>query len=310
MKSALVGYTGFVGSNLKESFQFSGKYNSKNIESAYGTKPELLVYAGVRAEKFLANAYPIQDYEATLQALNHIKQISPKKLVLISTIDVYNTPQNVNEKTEIDISNLQPYGANRYKLECSIRDCYPDALIIRLPALFGKNIKKNFIYDYIHRVPSMLSPSKMTELSKQIVGLNEYYHIQKSGFYKYSPLNQDEDIQLKHQFESSGFTALNFTDSRNCYQFYNLTYLWTDICKALDFGVSLLNVATEPISAGELYQYLSGDSFVNINSNMPIEYNFLSIYAEQFGGRNGYLYPKGQIMKEIKEFVEAELQSC
>lgn len=44
---SLVGYTGFVGSNLAESHSFDGLYHSKNIEQAYGTKPELLVYAGV-----------------------------------------------------------------------------------------------------------------------------------------------------------------------------------------------------------------------------------------------------------------------
>ncbi len=54
---ALVGYTGFVGSNI---YDAAGKeidtvYNSRNIEEAYGTMPDLLIYAGLRAEKYLAN---------------------------------------------------------------------------------------------------------------------------------------------------------------------------------------------------------------------------------------------------------------
>lgn len=43
MKSALVGYTGFVGSNLAEQFEFTLKFNTKNIAQAFGTTPDLLV---------------------------------------------------------------------------------------------------------------------------------------------------------------------------------------------------------------------------------------------------------------------------
>ena len=52
---AIVGYTGFVGSNLTASGDFDAKYNSGNIREAFGTKPDLLVYSGLRAEKYLAN---------------------------------------------------------------------------------------------------------------------------------------------------------------------------------------------------------------------------------------------------------------
>ena len=63
MVSGLVGYTGFVGSNLNKEFDFTNVYNSKNIVEAYGTQPDLLIYAGVSAEKFLANQYPQKDFE-------------------------------------------------------------------------------------------------------------------------------------------------------------------------------------------------------------------------------------------------------
>jgi hypothetical protein len=62
MKKAIVGYTGFVGSNIYASGDFDGAYNTKNIQDAFGTCPDLLVYAGMRAEKFLANADPERDY--------------------------------------------------------------------------------------------------------------------------------------------------------------------------------------------------------------------------------------------------------
>ena len=146
---ALVGYTGFVGSNIYEAAgdKIDAVYNSKNIEEAFGTNPDLLIYAGLRAEKYLANNDPAKDMELILQAEDNITRINPKKLVLISTIDVFKNPKNVDENSEIDTENLHAYGFNRYQLELWVREKYPDTLIIRLPGLFGKNIKKNFIYD-------------------------------------------------------------------------------------------------------------------------------------------------------------------
>jgi len=142
--NALVGYTGFVGSNLYENGKFDVVYNSKNIEEAYGLEPDLLVYAGLRAEKYLANNAPEKDMEQIIQAEENIKKIKPKKLVLISTVDVFKEPRNVDENSEIDTENLHAYGYNRYQLELWVRKHDPEALIIRLPGLFGKNIKKKF----------------------------------------------------------------------------------------------------------------------------------------------------------------------
>ena len=160
----LVGYTGFVGSNIYAAGDFDAVYNSKNIEDSYGTNPELLVYAGLRAEKYLANNEPGKDMELIIQAEENISKINPKKLVLISTIDVFKNPKNVDERSKIETEGLHAYGYNRYQLELWVREKYPDALIIRLPGLFGKNIKKNFIYDYINVIPFMLKEEKMEEL--------------------------------------------------------------------------------------------------------------------------------------------------
>lgn len=46
-KTALVGYTGFVGSNLCRSASFDFLANSKNVQQLYGVKPDVLIYAGV-----------------------------------------------------------------------------------------------------------------------------------------------------------------------------------------------------------------------------------------------------------------------
>lgn len=305
---ALVGYTGFVGSNIYASAgdKIDAVFNSKNIEEAFGTNPDLLIYAGLRAEKYLANSAPEKDMDLIRQAKENIVKINPKKLVLISTIDVFKVPRNVDETSIIDTRNLHPYGYNRYQFELWVRDRYPDALIIRLPGLFGKNIKKNFIYDYINMIPFMLKDTKFMELQAQDPDINNFYIAQDNGFYKVDVSEGDRAL-LKDKFIKLGFSALNFTDSRSAYQFYDLSNLWNDILTVQREGITLWHPATEPISAGELYEYLSGRKFVNKLGGVPADYNYKTKYDYLFGGSAGYIQNKAEVMRRILEFIKGEI---
>ncbi|MBO7552175.1 MAG: sugar nucleotide-binding protein [Fibrobacter sp.] len=304
MKKAIVGYTGFVGSNIYASGDFDGAYNTKNIQDAFGTCPDLLVYAGMRAEKFLANADPERDYGLVQEAEKNIESIRPKKLVLISTIDVFKTPSDVDENSTIDTDGLNAYGYNRYRLETWVRENYRDALIIRLPGLFGMNIKKNFIFDLINVIPSMLKVAKFDELAMRESSLKQCYTLQDNGFYKVKALSDGDRSSLKEKFLELGFSALNFTDSRARYQFYNLSRLWNDIKTALDSGIDLWHPATEPVSAGELHEFITGRLFVNELNGVPASYDYRTVHAERFGGSGGYIENKLSVMEQVKKFVK------
>ena len=300
----LVGYTGFVGSNLNDSYNFDGVFNSKNISEAYGKEPELLVYAGVPAQKFLANANPEQDKLTIDNAIDNIKKINPKKIVLISTIDIYKNPNNVDEDSEIELNGLQPYGYNRYQLEIWVKEHFNDYLIVRLPGLYGRNIKKNFIYDLINIIPSMLTPEKFNELFERENEIAKYYEEAENNFYKVNSLIEEEKEELKKIFFKLDFSALNFTDSRGIFQFYNLKYLWQHIEIALKNNIKILNLATEPVLISEIYQNIMNKPFVNeLNKPIP-NYNFISKYAELFDGQEGYIFNKDFILQDIKQFVE------
>lgn len=315
---ALVGYTGFVGSNLyaRARNRIKGVYNSQNIEKAYGLEPEVLIYAGVRAEKYLANSAPYCDLEMILEAEKNIKEINPQRLVLISTIDVYQNPVGVDETDSVlsgarggTGNGIQPYGLNRYYLESWVRKNYPDALIVRLPALYGYHIKKNFIYDYINVIPYMLKKEKYQELkvlekADDAIMLDACYEPVKNGFYRCRTLDKDKKQLLQKKFKKLGFTALHFTDSRSMYQFYSLGRLWEDIQIALNEEITLLNVATEPVTAAELYKALTGEVFKNELKGIPAKYDFRTTYAAKFGGKGCYICSKEQILSDIKLFVE------
>lgn len=303
---ALVGYTGFVGSNLYSQTDFDGAYNSKNISDAFGTSPDLLVYAGVRAEMFLANNFPEKDFAQIQIAAENIKKINPKFLVLISTVSVYGENARGDENTEIDESRLTAYGKNRLYLEKWAESNWKNHLIVRLPAIYGKNLKKNFIYDYIHVIPALLKYEKFDELCKLNLDLKNFYERQENGFYKCKNLSEDERRNLVAFFNCVGFSALNFTDSRSRYQFYNLKNLWSHIEKSISFGIKKINLATEPVQVSELYEFLSGKEFKNELAKPPFNYNLTSVHAQKFGGQKGYLFTKEQVMEDIKKFVEEE----
>lgn len=300
--NALVGYTGFVGSNLYAPGRFDAAWNSRNIREGYGSKPDLLVYAGVRAEKFLANRDPEKDFENIRDAMRNMERIFPRKLVLISTIDVFKNSVGRDEDSLVETDCLQPYGANRFLLEQWVRDFRPDALIVRLPGLFGKNLKKNFIYDMIHVIPSLLKVEKFAELSEKDPRLKDFYIPQGNGFVKAS-VPEDMQEEAKEAFRALGFSALNFTDSRSTFQFYNLARLWEDLQIALENGLSILHTATEPVKACELYRKLTGEVFVNKLTGVPACYDYRSKHAALFDGTKEYLCSREEVIKDIREFV-------
>lgn len=301
----LVGSTGFVGSNLMYALRFDGAYHSADVHEAYGREPDLLVYAGLSAAKFLADKNPAADMEQVRRAENNIKNIKPKKLVLISTIDVFKQPVLADERCTADINGLSAYGLNRYRLECWVRENYPDALIVRLPGLFGLNLKKNFIYDMLHPIPAMLSGAKFKEFSAKEGVVEKYYQLQKNGFYKLKPGGnaQEAEEELSAAFARLKFSALMFTDSRSTYQFYPLRRLWHDINIAMYNDIRLLHLATEPVSAGSLYRSLFHDEFVNEILAAPVHYDYRTIYASMYGGSQGYIMNRETVIDAIKEFL-------
>ena len=299
----LVGNTGFVGSNIFRNGQFDAGFDHTNIEQAYGLNPDLLIYAGVPAVKYLANQDREADFALIQQAFDNIQKINPKQLVLISSVDVYKDSFQKDEDAVMDKDGMEAYGLNRLLLEEMVRERYENALIVRLPALFGANIKKNFIYDLLNPAPSMLNEAKFNELSAKIDFLSECYQKQSNGFYQLQKIKASLKERLIQELSNNNFSALNFTDSRASYQFYNLDYLFDHITLALDNQIKVLNIATEPITAAEVYEYLYGKQFVNHITDHPANYNFKTKHSAVFGSDDGYILKRDQILSDIKYFV-------
>ena len=301
-RDLLVGSTGFVGGNLRAKHTFTAVCHSSDIAAQYGTQPDLCVYAGVPAAMFLANADPEADMEVMRTARENLRKIAPKSLVLISSIAVFADSRGRCEDDAPDTDGLPAYGRNRLQLEQWVREDFNDALIVRLPALYGAGLKKNFLFDLHTITPAMLKPEKYNELAEKLPLVKNGYTLADNGFYK---LNGTADkTALKEFFAGNDFNALAFTDSRSRYQFYNLGRLWQDIEAARAAGLTMLHLCTPPISAAEAYTAVTGKAdWTNELPKSPFDYDLRSRYAAVLGGSGDYLCTKEEELDDVTHFL-------
>ena len=146
---ALIGGTGFVGSTLNRRIPFAASFNSATINSIEGREFETVVCAGAPAVKWAANNDPAGDLDNLNRLMSALKKVRTRHLVLISTIDVYPKPENVDE-SDVPLEHSEAYGRNRRMLERFAEAEFERSTIIRLPGLFGDGLKKNIIFDLIH----------------------------------------------------------------------------------------------------------------------------------------------------------------
>lgn len=301
----LVGSTGFVGGNLLAKHTFAAECHSSDITAQYGTRPDLCVYAGVPAAMFLANADPEADLAVMRAARENIRQIAPKRLVLISSIAVLADSRGVYEDSPAqDTGALPAYGKNRLQLERWVREDFPDALIVRLPALYGAGIRKNFLFDLHTITPAMLRPEKYSELAAKSPLVKSAYTLADNGFYKLS--GTADPAALRAFFAANDFNALAFTDARSRYQFYNLGRLWSDMEAARAADVKLLHLCTPPVSAAEVYAAVTGKTnWHNELPKPPFDYDLRSRHAALLGGSGDYLCTKQQELDDITRFMRS-----
>ena len=150
MNNALIGFSGFVGSTLLKQVAFESLYRSINIGEIDGGSFDTVVCAGAPSQKWIANREPKADREKVEGLIAHLKSITCKMFVLISTVDVFKNPVRVDEDTPVDEEGLHAYGLHRRLLEKFIEKHCPRHLIVRLPGLVGPGLRKNVIFDILN----------------------------------------------------------------------------------------------------------------------------------------------------------------
>ncbi len=152
MKNALIGHTGFVGTNLLDQYGtfFTELFNSQNSLEMRGKKFNSIFCAGISSLRWKANKDPEADWLAIQKLIDTLKTVSADYFVLISTADVYAEPVGLDEDAPISQESKNYYGLHRYRFELFVQEHFPKTYIFRLPLLFGKGLKKNVIYDFLY----------------------------------------------------------------------------------------------------------------------------------------------------------------
>ncbi|MDX1915674.1 MAG: hypothetical protein SFU55_08830 [Methylophilus sp.] len=150
MNNALIGYTGFVGTTLLKQAKFESLYRSTNIGEINHQTFDMVVCAGAPAQKWIANKDPAADLLKIEGLIAHLKTITCKTLILISTVDVFKKAIDVDENTVVDEEGLNAYGLHRRYLEKFVEEHFKNYLIVRLPGLVGPGLRKNVIFDFLN----------------------------------------------------------------------------------------------------------------------------------------------------------------
>lgn len=150
MKNALIGHTGFVGRNVKELSNFDHYFNSKNIKKIRKRKFNNIFCCGLPSLMWKANKFPLKDLKNIYNLMKNLSNVSCNQFILISSVEVYDHKFVSNEKNFFLKKKKLNYGYNRLIFEKFIEKNFPNNIILRMPVIYGKFLKKNILFDLIN----------------------------------------------------------------------------------------------------------------------------------------------------------------
>ncbi len=309
-RAALIGHTGFVGGALARQIPFAQSYNSRTVERIRGERFGTLICAGAPATMWAANQNPQADRENLKRLASDVDRSLADRIILISTIAVLDDAARGYTEDDARYETVKPYGRNRRELETHILE-RPDAFVLRLPALFGPGLKKNFIFDIMNPVPSFVKPDKYQTVLAKFTSAERQF---ADRFFTFDASLQmyrlDRDSlqasgarrDLEQAFARADFLATSFTNSGSEFQFYNVAKLRRDIETCVSSNIRVLNICSEPLRADAAHLALTGRPFSNPQPSCVRE-NVRTVHADAFGRTGSYLFDRGEVMQDLSEFA-------
>lgn len=313
-RTAIIGHTGFVGRTLSRSRSFDEQYNSSNIDALPESSFDLVICAGAPAMMWAANANPEQDQRNLDRLAKAILLANIERLILISTVAVFDDVSKGYTEKDASYETQKAYGRNRRALEEALINRPGRTQIVRLPALFGRGLKKNFIFDLMNPVPSFLKPEKWNSLLAQFDAADarlagDYFELDQAlGMLRYDRARAQADKtddKLAKIFVDAGFTARLFTNSASAFQCYHLERLADDVETVIEEDIDVLNICSQPLHAFEIHESLTGYPFENAGPPI-IKEDVRTLYGDLFGGSGPYHFSREQTMQALRAFFDTE----
>lgn len=314
----LIGYTGFVGGALLRQTRFDACFNSANIAEIEGAAFGTLVCAAAPGSMVEANRAPARDKAAIDGLLARLDKASTDRFVLISSIAVLADFAGGDVETTAAFQHDLAYGRHRRELEAFVENRFPGSLIVRLPALFGAGLRKNFLFDLLNPVPSLLPCARRDALAKALdPGLSQWFGAlyapdPVTGLLKLdrSALNTDSRRRsLETSLEALGATATQFHHRETTYQYYDIGRLWEDIGIALKASLSHLHLAPEPLEAAAIYMALTGAAMPETPARLHRE-DMRTNHAALWGGDGPYQFAATDTLARLSAFFAGEREGA
>lgn len=310
---ALIGHTGFVGGTLSRQHAFAAQFNSSSIEEIVGRQFDTLVCAAAPGSMFVANREPERDRRQIDALIERLDRVKAGRFILISSIAVLADFSAGDDETTQAFQNDLPYGRHRRALEVFCETRFSNVLVVRLPALFGSGLRKNFIFDLLNPLPTMLTHAGLEALLEKLPlafrdELAPLYIADTSGMCVINrpKLNANPcRKELEEAVRELGGSAVQFHNPDTTYQYYDLTRLWHDIQIASKFELSHVHLATEPLRAGDIHFRLLGSEMPSSDARIHSE-DMRTRHAAHWGRMGRYLEDSSAVLARLEAFFVAQ----
>lgn len=311
---ALIGNTGFVGGHLASQHIFGAQFNSRTIHTAAGQSFGAVACAAAPGSMMLANRFPEQDAQQIRSMMDQLYQIRAERFVLISSIAVLAAFGRRDDEDTQAFETALPYGRHRRALETFCANRFPHCLIVRLPALFGAGLKKNFLFDILNPMPTMLLDLKFQELSDRLPAhlsamLGTIYrtnsetglHVIDRAALTASGLRAEFDAAVTQ----TGLSALQFSNPDSSFQYYDVSQLWADITAASDHGLSVVHLAPEPLAARHVFATITGRTMPSNQARVHKE-DMRTRHGHIWGRTDGYIAAADDVLARLVQFFQSQ----
>jgi len=312
--SGLIGHTGFVGSALARQAGFARCYNRANIASIAGESFGTLVCAAAPGSMLTANRAPDEDRARIEALIAALEQVHAERFVLVSTIAVLADFAGGDDEGTSAFQQKLAYGRHRRMLEAFIESHFAGHLIIRLPALFGPGLVKNFVFDLMNPVPNLIGAARLGDLVARLAPplaallARLYAPDPLTGMLRLdrAALNADPRRRaLEEALEALGASATFFHHPATTYQYYPVMRLWQDIAIAREAGLTHLHLAPEPLSAAAIHERLLGRPMPQTGARLHRE-DMRTRHAGLWGAEGPYQFGAAATLDRLAAFLAGE----
>jgi hypothetical protein len=175
-------------------------------------------------------------------------------------------------------------------------------------------LRKNFLFDLMNPVPSMLPEARHADL---VAALPASLAGWAKALYAPDPVTGMLKLErpalnaaprraaLEDAVTALGFAATQFHHRDTTYQYYDTRRLWQDIGIALEAGLTHLHLTAEPLCAAAIHQRLTGRAMPDTPARLHHE-DMRTRHADLWGASGPYQFSAAATLDALAAFFASE----